>query len=182
MASPDAPGTFGWSSEKELAQAYDVEAAAATAATAAISHTWRLHMYLRMVCLLAFAATAWAHEDPATTSAAPKPSRVVNTLMTQSFDGLPGHVAQILTVEYGPGYEAGSHTHPGSLYGYVLEGSFTTEVDGQPLTTYSKGQTFYEPPGAVHRVSRNASATAPLKLLIFIVGEEGKPVASPVKP
>lgn len=138
-------------------------------------------MYLRMICLLAFSATAWAHDDPPTQTA-PKPGRVVNTLMAQKFDGLPGRVTQILSVEYAPGFEAVSHTHPGPLYGYVLEGSFTTEVEGQPLTSYSKGQAFYEPPGAVHRVSRNSSATEPLKLLIFIVSEEGKPLAAPIKP
>jgi quercetin dioxygenase-like cupin family protein len=87
----------------------------------------------------------------------------------------------VLTVEYAPGFEAVSHTHPGPLFGYVLEGTFTTEVDGQPLTTYTKGQAFFEPAGAVHRVSKNPSVTETLKLLIFILADEGKPVAAPVK-
>jgi quercetin dioxygenase-like cupin family protein len=106
----------------------------------------------------------------------------VNTLMTQKLTELPGKVTQVLSVEYAPGYEAASHTHPGPVYGYVLEGTFTTEVEGQPLTTYTKGQTFFEPAGGVHKISKNASATEPLKLLIFIIAEEGKPIAAPVKP
>jgi quercetin dioxygenase-like cupin family protein len=120
-------------------------------------------------------------DDPPAQPAA-KQGRVVNVLMTQKLAELPGRVTQVLTVEYAPGYESASHTHPGPVYGYILEGSFTTEVDGQPLTTYTKGQTFYEPSGGVHRVSKNASTTEPLKLLIFILAEEGKPIASPVKP
>jgi hypothetical protein len=32
--------------------------------------------------------------------------------------------------------------------------AFTAEVDAQPLITYTKGQAFFEPAGAVHRVSR----------------------------
>jgi quercetin dioxygenase-like cupin family protein len=120
-----------------------------------------------------------AHE---TASPAATPGRVVTPLMAHPVEGMPGKLAQMLIVEYAPGYEAPSHTHPGLLYGYVLEGRFTTEVEGQPLTTYTKGQAFYEPAGAEHRISRNPSATEPLKLLIFIVAEEGKPLAAPVKP
>lgn len=120
-----------------------------------------------------------AHETASPAAAA---GRVVTPLMAHPVEGMPGKVAQMLLVEYAPGYEAPSHTHPGLLYGYVLEGRFTTEVEGQPLTTYTKGQAFYEPAGAEHRISRNPSATEPLKLLIFIVADEGKPLAAPVRP
>ena len=123
--------------------------------------------------------SAQAHE---TDKVSATPGRTVNALMSHAVEGSPGKVAQMLIVKYAPGYEAPGHTHPGLLYGYVLEGEFTTEVDGQPLTTYTKGQAFHEPAGAVHRISRNPSTTEPLELLIFIVAEEGKPLAAPVKP
>ena len=133
------------------------------------------------VCLSLTLICGLAVADDRTPQPSAKPGRVVNILMTQPFVELPGRVTQILSIEYGPGYEATSHTHPGPLYGYVLEGSYVTEIDSQPLTTYTQGQAFYEPAGGVHRISRNPSATEPLKLLILIVAEEGKPVASPVK-
>jgi quercetin dioxygenase-like cupin family protein len=128
----------------------------------------------------AFALLAPSSQAHETASPAATPGRVVTPLMAHPLEGMPGKVAQMLIVEYAPGYEAPSHTHPGLLYGYVLEGRFTTEVEGQPLTTYTKGQAFYEPAGAEHRISRNPSATEPLKLLIFIVADEGKPLAAPV--
>lgn len=111
-----------------------------------------------------------------------RPGRIVTPLMSHPLDDVPGKVTHVLTIEYAPGFEAPSHTHPGRLYGYVLEGSFTTELDGQPRTTYTKGEAFFEPAGAVHRISRNPSSTEPLKLLIFIVADERQPLAAPVKP
>jgi quercetin dioxygenase-like cupin family protein len=138
--------------------------------------------FARRIAAFAFALalTAPSIQAHETASPAATAGRVVTPLMAHAVEGIQGKVAQMLIVEYAPGYEATSHTHPGLLYGYVLEGRFTTEVEGQPLTTYTKGQAFYEPAGAVHRVSRNPSATEPLKLLIFIVADEGKPLAAPV--
>ena len=139
------------------------------------------HLGLMLVSLSLSFFCGLSVADDKTTQPPAKPGRVVNTLMTQQFVELPGRVTQILSVEYAPGYEAVSHTHPGPLYGYVLEGSYVTEIDRQPLTTYTQGQVFYEPAGGVHRISRNPSSTEPLKLLIFIVAEEGRPIASPIK-
>jgi quercetin dioxygenase-like cupin family protein len=131
---------------------------------------------------LVFALCAPASRAHDTAQPAARPGRVVTPLMSHPLAGTPGKVTQMLTIEYAPGFEAPSHTHPGPLYGYVLEGAFTTELDGQPRVTYTKGQAFFEPAGAVHRVSRNPSPSEPLKLLIFIVADEGQPLAAPVKP
>ena len=138
-------------------------------------------MYTKfIVSLAAIVLSCAAFADEPKPAAAP--GRVVKMLMTQKLPELSGsRVTQMLTVEYAPGAELPSHTHPGPVYGYVLEGSFATEVDGQPLTTYTKGQTFFEPEGGVHRVAKNPSATEPLKLLIFVLAEEGKPLVAPTK-
>ncbi len=37
------------------------------------------------------------------------------------------------------------------------------------------GDTFYEPPGSLHSVSRNASATQNLKIVVFMVADASKP-------
>src|SRR5256885_7230318 len=48
------------------------------------------------------------------------------------------------------------HRHPGShTFGYVLEGSYEVKVGDGPLQKLGPGGTFYEPPGALHAVSRN---------------------------
>jgi quercetin dioxygenase-like cupin family protein len=54
-------------------------------------------------------------------------------------------------------------------------------VKGGKEQTLTSGQTFYEGPEDIHTVGRNASATTPAKLLVFLVKEKKKPVLIPVK-
>jgi quercetin dioxygenase-like cupin family protein len=64
----------------------------------------------------------------------------------------------------------------------VLEGAYKTKLDNGAETVLTKGQTFYEAPGQLHAVSRNASDTAPAKVLVVAVAEAGKPLTVPEKP
>ena len=47
------------------------------------------------------------------------------------------------------------HRHPGPAFGYVLEGEYEWAIDDQPAKVLKAGETFYEPGGCLHRVSRN---------------------------
>ena len=58
----------------------------------------------------------------------------------------------------------------------MLEGSIVMQVNGGEQVTLTPGQTFYEGPGDVHVVSRNASRTAPAKFLVFFVKDKGAPI------
>jgi quercetin dioxygenase-like cupin family protein len=88
--------------------------------------------------------------------------------------GIEGKEAIMLTVEGGPGLVGGKHYHPGEEFAYVLEGSLILEVEGKPPVTYQAGDTFHISPGVVHS-GKNASSTAPYKVLVFGVFEKGKP-------
>jgi quercetin dioxygenase-like cupin family protein len=46
-------------------------------------------------------------------------------------------------------------------------------VKGKEPVTISAGQTFYESPGDVHEVSRNASTTQPAKFLAILIHDPG---------
>ena len=46
---------------------------------------------------------------------------------------------------------------------------------------YKAGEYWYEAPGTVHSVSRNASQSRPAKLLVWSLVDEGKPVTEPLK-
>jgi quercetin dioxygenase-like cupin family protein len=85
----------------------------------------------------------------------------------------------LVTVDYAPGAASEAHRHPGPVIGYVLEGEVEIEVEGEPLKTYTAGQVFYEAPGRIHKVSRNASKTKPARLLAVVVGKKGAPIKSP---
>ncbi len=63
---------------------------------------------------------------------------------------------------------------PVPVIGYVLQGAFTVQVDGQPARTYTEGQSVYEP--ADTRIDRfdNASKTAPATLIATYLAGPGQ--------
>src|SRR5262249_10203646 len=76
------------------------------------------------------------------------------TDIKEKLDGKDARVTVVeVTIEPGQGSE--SHRHPGSAIGYVLEGEYELGIDDQPTKVLKAGETFYEPAGCLHRVSRN---------------------------
>ena len=82
-----------------------------------------------------------------------------------------GKDARATTVEVTmePGRGSPPHRHAGPVFGYVLEGEYEHALDDEPVTTYKAGDTFYEPTGSLHRVSRNPSAKGSTRLLATVV-------------
>lgn len=85
----------------------------------------------------------------------------------------------VTEISYSPGASSAQHKHPGFVLAYVLEGEVRMQLKGQPEATYGVGQMFYEPPGAIHAVSRNASDTKPARFLAMVFAEKGKPTTVP---
>ena len=92
---------------------------------------------------------------------------------------LEGWEVTVSEVDMPPGRDGRPHHHPGFVLAYVLQGAIVTKISDQPETTYKAGQMFYEPPGSTHQVSRNASTTAPAKLLALIFAKKGSPLVTP---
>jgi quercetin dioxygenase-like cupin family protein len=109
-----------------------------------------------------------------------KNTATVKPLLTRDLTGIPNKEAVMLTVEYLPGGASLPHRHDAHVFVYVLEGSLRTAVDGQEPVVLKPGETFYESPSDIHRISENASKTERTKLLVFFVKDKGKPVSSPV--
>lgn len=70
---------------------------------------------------------------------------------------LDGKEAKATAVEVtlAPGQASAPHRHPGPAFGYILEGEYEWAIDDQPAKILKAGETFYEPGGCLHRVSRN---------------------------
>lgn len=84
-------------------------------------------------------------------------------------------------VDYAPGRVGAAHRHAGFVLVYVLEGAVVARISGQgPARTYTAGQMFYEPPGATHEISNNASQTQPARLLAMIFAKKGATLTTPV--
>jgi quercetin dioxygenase-like cupin family protein len=86
----------------------------------------------------------------------------------------------IYLAELAPGAVAGKHTHPGPEFAYVLEGALILEVEGKPPMTIKAGEAFHNPSKIVHD-AKNASASAPTKVLVFMLADKGAPLATPVQ-
>jgi quercetin dioxygenase-like cupin family protein len=96
---------------------------------------------------------------------------------------LDGKAAKVTFVEVT--YEAGQagkpHRHPGPVFGYVLEGEFEFAIDDQPAKVLKAGETFYEPTGCLHRVTKSpAGAKGKTRVLAVILHpRDAKQVAVP---
>jgi quercetin dioxygenase-like cupin family protein len=82
---------------------------------------------------------------------------------------LPHDSVTLVEVSYGPGGSSKPHQHPCPVIAYVVSGALRSRVGEAPESTYTAGQTFYEPKGAEHRVSANASKDRPVTFLAIFV-------------
>src|SRR5262245_17386340 len=82
-----------------------------------------------------------------------------------------GKKAQSTTVEVtiGPGEASAPHRHPGPVFGYVIEGEYEWAIDDKPAKTLKAGDTFYEPTGCLHRVSKNPSDKHATRVLAVVL-------------
>src|SRR4051812_6978138 len=98
-------------------------------------------------------------------------ARVAHLSRRDIVEKLDGKDAKVTVQEVAiePGGRVLPHRHTGPVFGYVLEGEYEHAVNDDPVTTYKAGDTFYEPSGCVHRVTRNPSARAKTRLLAVIL-------------
>ena len=123
---------------------------------------------------LTVSASAFAHETGA-------PSEKVTVLQDQMLKNAPGKKALMIEVDYKPGQSSIAHKHEGTAMAYVLSGSIISQVKGEKAITYKTGEYWYEPAGSEHLVSKNASATKPAKLLVFMVLSPDEQVLIPLE-
>lgn len=103
-------------------------------------------------------------------------------LFKTTMNDVMGRVVTIRRTERDPDNGSDAHRHPGShTFGYVLEGTYEVKVDDGPVRKLGVGEVFYEPPNALHAVSRNASKTQPVKYLVIQVSDPTKPATVPEK-
>jgi quercetin dioxygenase-like cupin family protein len=103
-------------------------------------------------------------------------------VIKQLLPGAPDRELILIEVTYPPGTASPPHLHANGVMAYVVSGAITSRVNDGPEQTYRAGDAWWEPPGAVHRVSRNASASEPAALLAIFVAPRGASGAELTKP
>jgi quercetin dioxygenase-like cupin family protein len=86
----------------------------------------------------------------------------------EKLDGKDATVTMV-EVTFGPRQAGAPHRHPGPAFVYVVEGTYELGIDDQPTKLYKAGETFQEPSGCLHRVSRNASSSATTRLIAVVL-------------
>lgn len=118
-------------------------------------------------------AIAAVIEPLCASSASGSTQDVVEPISSHALPNVPGKRVTIVRVFYGPGGFTRAHRHAGSVTAYVTKGEIRSQLAGGPVEVFKVGQSFFEPPGAVHLVSANASMTEPAELIAVFVADEG---------
>ncbi len=130
-----------------------------------------MNLRLALLALTTLTGTAGMAHDAGEETTTP--------LQRRQLADVPGKTGMLVQVNYAPGQASKAHVHPGSVFAYVIEGEVVSQLDGQSPVTYRAGQSWYEPPRVPHLVSRNASDTAPAKLLAWLIVDDGAPPKEP---
>jgi quercetin dioxygenase-like cupin family protein len=104
------------------------------------------------------------------------PSSSVSTrreVIKQRLPGEPQRDLILIEVTYPPGTGSPVHLHANGVLAFVVSGAIVSQVDDGPEHTYHAGEAWWEPPGAVHRVSRNAHTAEAATLLAIYIAPAG---------
>jgi quercetin dioxygenase-like cupin family protein len=119
--------------------------------------------------------------DDAPDKGKPAVKPLSTTDIAEKVDGKKSKATTVeVTLE--PGQAGTPHRHPGPVFGYVLEGEYEWAIDDRPAKTLKAGDTFYEPTGCLHRVSKNAGKKKARVLAVLLVPHDAKELSIPEKP
>ena len=89
---------------------------------------------------------------------------------------LAGYSLQTQVAELAPlASDTVDHRHGAEVFGYIIEGSIVTQVDGGEKKTYAAGEMFYEPRGALHGHFENPSRDRKARVLVLFLIKDGRP-------
>jgi quercetin dioxygenase-like cupin family protein len=136
----------------------------------------RLLILATVVGLAACGMTAARHDEKRHGSVKPLAARDI----VEKVDGKEAKATAVeVTLEAG---QAGApHRHPGPVLGYVIEGEYEWAIDDQPAKVLKAGETFYEPAGCLHRVSKNPGKVKTRVLAWVIHPRDAKELVLPEK-
>jgi quercetin dioxygenase-like cupin family protein len=126
------------------------------------------------------ALVTWQGATLVPPSAAQPATPGVQQIVSQPLADLPGREVRMSLIERPPGFASPPHRHPGHhTFGYVIEGTYEFAIDRQAPRLLKAGDTFYEPPGAVHSTSRNPSTDQRVRFVVFMVADQKNPTTVP---
>jgi quercetin dioxygenase-like cupin family protein len=132
--------------------------------------------FLPLIMSVAAASPAAAHSAPAGSGSTRR------DVIKHRLPGEPERDITLVEVTYPPGTGSPPHLHANGVMAFVVSGTVTSKVGEGPEQTFNAGDAWWEPEGAIHRVSRNASSTQSATLLAIYVAPAGATAADLMKP
>ena len=139
----------------------------------------RLFNHVSLASLLALVAVSKSTVSFAASEGAKSSRRDV---IKQTLPGDPPREISLVEVNYPPGTGSPAHQHANGVMAFVVSGSIASKVGDGPEQTYRAGEAWWEPVGAIHRLSRNASTTEPATLLAIYIAPTGATAEQLMKP
>ena len=95
-------------------------------------------------------------------------------LFEQPLADVPGKTFTSAIVTFPPGARAMPHRHGDAfVYAYVLQGTVSSQLEGEPPHVYRQGENWSEQPGTHHLATENTSRTEPAELLVVFIATTG---------
>jgi quercetin dioxygenase-like cupin family protein len=132
-----------------------------------------------MVSLLSVLGSASAYKGAAQTNINSSSRRSV---IRQRLPDNPERQIMLVEVVFPPGVGSPPHVHPNGVMAFVVSGSIASKVGDEPERVFHAGEAWWEPPGAVHRVSRNTSSSEDARLLAIYVAPPNASESDLIKP
>ncbi|MCG7504212.1 cupin domain-containing protein [Mesorhizobium retamae] len=111
-------------------------------------------------------------EGSAPAAASSRPATEIKPISCTPLPDIPGKAVTVAIVDFPPDAYTPRHRHPGNVTAFVLKGTLKSQLAGEPPMTYTEGQSWFEPTGAIHLFAENASKTEPASLLAMFVADE----------
>jgi quercetin dioxygenase-like cupin family protein len=129
-----------------------------------------------LVTAVAAVTVGCSHAVPTQADTPPSyPSETLTPLFEQALPNDAGKTFTSAIVTFPPAARAVPHRHGDAfVYAYVLEGTVSSQLEGEPAHLYHPGENWSEQPGAHHLATENTSTTEPAKLLVVFVASTGQ--------
>ena len=75
----------------------------------------------------------------------------VEVVSSHAIPDMPGKRVTVVRVTYGPGGFTPPHRHGGTVTAYITKGQIRSQLNDGPVEIFDVGQSFFEPPGTIHR-------------------------------
>jgi quercetin dioxygenase-like cupin family protein len=147
-----------------------------------MTHKLRTLVRSSLFCAAALCVSAATHSASAQEPGAARPTGPPE-LFRAALPDMPGKQLVVVALSIAPRAAnqpaSPGHRHPGSVYVYVTEGTARFGVEGQPVVEVKAGESFFEPPGALHTVMESTHPTERASAIAVMIVPDGAPLTLP---